>query len=103
MLMSQFNDPSAIRAQIAMLQAQLSQVEPDEKPMLPAEATPAEILASIPSMEYVKTPPVITSEQIQSREQSILEGERLRNAVARGFDLSEAVTNGSFEVPELTH
>lgn len=92
----------AIRAQIALLQSQLAQMDPvDERPMLPAEATPAEVLATIPSMEYVKTPALISPEQTQAREHSILEGERLRNAVARGFDLSDAVTNGKFEVPEI--
>jgi hypothetical protein len=98
-------EAAAIRAQIALLTAKLSEVtgegDPDEKPMLPADATPTEILQAIPPIEYTNAPPEITPEQHQARERSILEGERLRNAVARGFDVSDAVTSGAFEVPEL--
>ena len=97
LLMSQ-ND-QAIREQIAFLQAQLS--NEDERPLLPPVDTPVDIMVTIPPMEYVKGPPVITETQLQARERSIAEGERLRDSAARGFDLSAAVLNGSHEVPEL--
>ena len=93
----------AIREQIAFLQSQLSDLDPSEdvRPLLPPADTPVDILATIPQLEYVKGPPAITETQMQSREHSILECERLRESVARGFNFSDAVMNGSHEVPEL--